>query len=137
MNRIVFLGSLLFVLISCSKQPECESFKVGSFIVPIDTEGGEPYRIIRKDSLQTEIDSKGVKIYSTISWLSKCSYVLKYDENKMKLKDYQKQINSVGGLIVNVTKTDGNCFYFTSKIKGEAESERIDGVMCKDTKLSF
>lgn len=131
MNRIIFLGILIIVLTSCNKKVECDDFRQGSFIVPIDTEGGEPYRIIRNDSLQTEIDSRGVKIYSTITWLSKCSYVLMYDEDKMELKDYQKQINNVGGLIVNVTKTDGDCFYFTSKIKGEAESERIDGVMCK------
>ena len=130
--RIVVFGWFFINVFSFSQGIKCSDFKNGVFIVPTDTEGGDPYRIIRKDSLQTEIDSKGVKIYSIITWLNECSYILKYDENRMELKDYQKQINNVGGLIVNVTKTKGNCFYFTSKIKGEVESERIDGVMCKE-----
>lgn len=123
----------LFISItSCSQELKCDDFKKGTFIVPNDTEGTTPYRIIRNDTLQTEIDSEGIKRYSKLKWTNDCSYTIFYDEDKEPLTDFQKQVNSVGGIIVKVTKIEANCFYYTSNIKGDAESERIDGVMCKE-----
>lgn len=130
MNKIFLLISICFIF-SC-KSLKCDNFKQGNFIVPNDTESTTPYRIIRNDNTQIEIDSKGVKRYSKIKWLDNCSYILLYDSDKMVLNNFQKEVNSLGGIIVKVNKIEGKCFYYTSNIKGNPPIERIDGVMCKE-----
>lgn len=132
MNRIVFFGVLLFILTSCSKQLNCENFKTGNFIVPTDTEGVEPYRIIRKGEEQIEIDNEGIKRYSKIKWLNDCNYLISFDETKMDLNDFQKRVNEVGGILVKVKEVKGKCLYYTSNIKGDSKSQSIDGVLCKE-----
>jgi|SRR5699024_9341696 len=132
MIRVFILMFFLICLTSCSQELKCNDFKNGNFIVPNDTEGTTPYRIIRNDTLQTEIDSEGVKRYSKIKWLDDCSYVVTYDAQKMQLSNFQKDVNNVGGVIVKVTKIEDNCFYYTSNIKGDDGSKSIDGVMCKE-----
>ncbi|UGU18160.1 hypothetical protein LS482_09795 [Sinomicrobium kalidii] len=133
MNKVLVLIFLLVGLASCSQNLDCTGFKQGGFIIPNDTtQGTTSYRIIRNDTLQTEIDSEGVKRYSKIKWLSNCRYILLYDEDKMPLNDFQKKVNSVGGVIVEVIKIEGNCYHYTSNIKGDPSSEQINGVMCKE-----
>jgi len=131
-NKFLIAGLFLVGLLSCSSKIECPDLKQGNFIISSDTEGTEPYKIVRNDTLQTEINNEGVARYSKIKWLSDCSYILFYDEDKMVLNDFQKEVNEVGGVIVEVTKIEGNCFYYTSNIIGDPHSERIDGVMCKE-----
>lgn len=45
---------------------------------------------------------------------------------------FKRKLMKFGGVIVEVTKIEGNCFYYTSNIIGDPHSERIDGVMCKE-----
>jgi hypothetical protein len=130
MNKVLFL--LFTCLIFSCESLKCDNFKKGNFIVPSDTESTRPYRIIRSDNTQIEIDSKGVKRYSKVKWLDNCNYILLYDADKMILNSFQKEVNNFGGIIVKVTKIEGNCFYYTSNIKGDPPSKRIDGVMCKE-----
>ncbi|WP_431166930.1 hypothetical protein [Tenacibaculum halocynthiae] len=132
MIKIKYSFLLLISFFSSCSSIKCNDFKKGSFIVPSDTEGTTPYRIIRNDTLQTEIDSEGTKRYSKLKWINDCSYTIFYDGNKKPLTDFQKEVNNVGGIIVKVTKIEGNCFYYTSNIKGDPPSKRIDGVMCKE-----
>lgn len=132
MIRVFSLMFFLICLTSCSQELKCNDFKNGNFIVPNDTEGTIPYRIIRNDTLQTEIDSEGVKRYSKIKWLDDCSYVVTYNAQKMQLSNFQKDVNNVGGVIVKVTKIEDNFFYYTSNVKGDDGSKSIDGVMCKE-----
>ncbi|RXG11490.1 hypothetical protein DSM03_11621 [Leeuwenhoekiella aestuarii] len=123
---------LLVSISSCSQKLDCTGIKYGYFIIPNDSEGTQPYRIIRNDTLQTEVDSEGIERYSKIKWLNDCSYILFYDGDKMTLNDFQRKVNRIGGVIVEITKIEDNCFYYTSNIKGDPPSERIDGVMCKE-----
>ncbi|MDG5490631.1 hypothetical protein [Psychroserpens sp. SPM9] len=131
-NKALIIILSLASIFSCSQEIKCDDFKKGRFVVPNDTEGTTPYRIIRSDTTQVEIDSEGVKRYSKLKWLNDCSYVIFYDADKMPLTDFQKEVNSVGGIIVEVTKIEDSCFYYTSNIKGDDDSERIDGIMCKE-----
>jgi len=131
-SRTIIFGLFLIGLSSCSQELKCTDFKKGTFIVPSDTEETAPYRIIRNDTLQTEIDSEGVKRYSKLKWINDCSYIITYNADKMQLNDFQKEVNNVGGIIVKVTKIEGNCFYYTSNIKGDDDSQRIDGVICRE-----
>lgn len=132
MNKILGLVFLFASLTSCSQKLDCTGVQEGNFIIPNDTEGTTPYKITRNGDVQKEINKGIVTSYSKIQWLNDCSYILLYDENKISLTDFQKKINSVGGIVVEVTKVEGNCFYYTSNIKGDPPSERIDGVMCKE-----
>lgn len=132
-NKILIIILFLSSLFSCSQKLDCTGINYGSFIMPEDTaEGTRPYRIIRNDTLQTEIDSEGIERFSKIKWLNDCSYILFYDGDKMPLNDFQRKVNRAGGVIVEITKIQDNCFYYTSNIKGDPPSERIDGVMCKE-----
>lgn len=94
-NKFLIAGLFLVGLLSCSSKIECPDLKQGNFIISSDTEGTEPYKIVRNDTLQTEIDNEGVARYSKIKWLSDCSYILFYDEDKMVLNDFQKEVNEV------------------------------------------
>lgn len=124
--------SFLFLsfLSSCSSL-KCNDFKKGHFIVPSDSENTKPYTIIRDHNSQIEIDSEGVKRYSKIEWLNDCTYILRYDDSKMELTEFQKEVNKKGGIVVQVVNVDNNCFNYTSKIKSAPDNEKINGVLCK------
>jgi len=132
MSKVLLLIFLSISLFSCSQVLKCNNFRNGNFIVPNDAIGTKPYRIIRNDTTQVEIDSKGVKRYSKLKWLNDCSYIIFYDNSKETLTDFQKEVNDIGGIIVEVTKVEGKCFYFTSNIKGDDKSQSIEGVICKE-----
>ncbi len=132
MCRVLILVFVIINFISCSEKLDCIGITEGTFIMPQDTEETKSYKIIRKGDIQKEINDGIETSYSKVEWLNPCSYILKYDESQMELSDFQKEVNQVGGIIVEVTKVKGNCFYYTSNIKGDPPSERINGVMCKE-----
>ncbi|MEW7279666.1 hypothetical protein ABW636_13815 [Aquimarina sp. 2201CG1-2-11] len=132
MNKLILLTLISGVLFSCSQQLNCTGLSDGNFVIPKDTEDTKPYKIIRNGDVQKEINDGIVTSYSRLKWLNPCSYVLTYDEYEIELTDFQKGINKAGGIIVEIIKVKGNCFYYTSNIKGDPPSERINGVMCKE-----
>lgn len=64
------------VIIACKSRNNCEDFRTGKFTYQVlDTE----WVVERNDSLQTEYcEELGVNMELNISWLNKCTYVLKF-----------------------------------------------------------
>ncbi len=112
----------------------CKDFKEGAFVVPADSITKISYEIIRKGNTQKEIVSdpefKQVS-FGKIKWITDCSYKTNYDTTKMKLTKYQEFINKNGGVLVEMIKIKGKCFYFKSMLKIGDKTERIDGKLCK------
>ena len=120
---------------SCAQNLTCADFKEGTFIVPGEVKEDIPYKIVRNGNFQTEIVSDPEykqTSYILLDWIDDCSYKSTYDVTKMELTDYQKFINKNGGILTELIKIDGKCFYFKSTLKADGKTERIDGKLCKE-----
>ena len=119
----------------------CSDFKNGNFYVPADKETLLPYKIIRNGNHQTEIveDSENIlgadfnKIsYEIIEWIDDCTYRLKYDDSKMELTEYQKFMNDNDGILNELVKIEGKCFYFKSTLSVNGIKHQMTGKICKE-----
>ena len=70
--------------------------------------------------------------YGIITWIDDCTYRLTYDESKAELTDTQKLINSLGGVLTEMTKIEENCFYYKSTLKYEGGEQITIGKLCKE-----
>ncbi|PVW16317.1 hypothetical protein DDV96_03375 [Marixanthomonas spongiae] len=124
---------------SCAQKLTCADFKNGEFYVPADEETPFNYKIIRKGNKQIEIlldpenkiaDDFNKKAYEIIEWIDDCTYRLKYDENRMKITKNQQFINDNNGILTELIKIEGTCYYYKSTLNVNREIERIDGRIC-------
>ncbi len=134
--------ALLIILIgfnSCSKKLTCSDFKQGKFKIIIDDEEANTYEIIRNGNFQSEIGinengklEKENIFYETIEWSDDCTYRLKIDESKMEMTSAHRLLNDNGGILTELIKIEGNCFYYKSSLTLNGETEFINGRICKE-----
>jgi len=133
MKKLFYVMSFVFI-ISCGEEPErCETFKLGKFYVFFGGSKASYYKINRTNDKQIELDTKGNKVFYTVKWLSKCSYVSKFDSEKNELTPEMKMINEDGGLVVVLENTPSRekCINYTSYVKDYEESSKRTGMFCK------
>lgn len=147
MKRTLLTLFILINYVGYSQNLTCKDFKNGTFIVPKDSISPITYKIIRKGNTQIELATNlheidpnllktyphlKDKFYETIEWIDDCTYKLKYDVTKMKMSDELLFINNHGGLLTELIKIEGNCFYYKSTLNVNGEIQRVDGKFCKE-----
>ncbi|MGZ0016947.1 hypothetical protein [Yeosuana sp. AK3] len=140
-TTLLILTTLLIGLTSSAQELTCSDFKNGNFYVPADNETILGYKIIRNGNQQTEIVEDPENIlgtnfnktaYEIVEWIDDCSYRLKYDESKMELTEYQKFLNDNNGVLNELVKIEGKCFYFKSTLNVNGETQFMNGKICKE-----
>ena len=140
MKQRLLLVTILIVFNSCAQELTCKDFMNGEFYVPADEETPLSFTIIRRGNFQTEIiqdpknklgSTHNKTLHTIIEWIDDCTYRLRYDENKTKLSEHQKFINENNGVLTELIKIEGNCFYYKSTLNVQGQIKRIDGKMCK------
>ncbi|TJY34009.1 hypothetical protein [Pontimicrobium aquaticum] len=140
--KLFLLGVLLTGFNSYSQELTCKSFKNGTFIIPADETLPFSIRVVRSGNYQSEIilnpeviDAENPelrkKAFEIIKWIDDCSYRLIYDETKMVLDEHQKFVNDNGGLLVEMIKIKGSCFYYISSLTLDGEIISVEGKICK------
>ena len=131
LNRILF--SVVFLtLFSFKNNPTCIDFKVGYFSVKIMDDTSIYYWVDRTEKDQIETNEYGEKVYYTIEWINDCSFVQKFDKNKMKLTNEMKMINDDGGVVVELLEVENDkCIYYQSYVKKFKEISLRKGKFCK------
>ena len=141
MKNGLLLLFLIFSVCSSSQELSCRDFKNGIFYVAADEIVPFGYKIIREGNTQIEIvqDPKNKlgedftkTSYELIEWIDDCHYRLKYDESKMILSEYQKFLNDNNGILTELIKIEGKCFYYKSTLEVDGHIQRIDGKMCQE-----
>ncbi|WP_156772412.1 hypothetical protein [Urechidicola croceus] len=90
------------------------------------------YQIERTKTSQIETNEYDEKVFYSIKWISDCSFIQKFDKNKMKLTDEMKMINNDGGIVVELlNKEDDNCILYQSYVKNFKELSLRNGMFCK------
>ena len=141
LKQIIF-GLLIFtVSYSFSQDLTCADLLEGEFTVVVKKPVPIAYKITRKIDSQIErvtdipkeyINSNIPKIvYTNVNWINECSYNLSYDETKLKLTDTQKEINNTGGILVEIERIKGRCFYYKSTMVYLKNELVINGEICK------
>jgi len=141
MKKIILLSILVIGFNSYSQELTCKDFKNGTFIVPKDEMIPTSFKIIRNGNSQIEfvmnpdeVDEPELKekAYEIIEWIDDCTYKLKYDESKMKLTESKQFINDNGGIMTEMIKIEGKCFYYKSTLTVNGQTQRIDGKICTE-----
>lgn len=127
---MIFLSIILF---SCkAPNPSCQNFKTGVFEVKTEGDSDTFFKIERNGNSQIETNEFNDKVYYSIKWISNCSYIQKFDENKMELTDEMKMINEDGGLVIELLNViDENCIYYQSYVKKFKDLSLKKGIFCK------
>ena len=140
-TKILLLTLILIGLNSCAQELTCSDFKNGNFYVPADNETVLTYRIIRNGNEQRELvedpeNTLGTDFnkspYEIIEWIDDCTYRAKYDESKMELSEYQKFVNDNNGILTEMVKIEGRCFYFKATLDVNGEIQVMNGKICKE-----
>ncbi len=138
-KHFLIFALLLSSLCTFSQELDCSDFKNGTFYVEADQYIPLGYKIIRQGDTQIEIvhdpenqldESFNKTAYENIIWIDDCTYRLKYDETKMELSEFQQFINDNNGILTELIKIEGKCFYYKSTLDVNGETQRIDGKMC-------
>lgn len=110
---------LLFYLCICStcllaQEPACKDFKTGTFVLS-NQEMGRDYRIIRNDSIQTEmVLNTGQSSKFRVKWLDDCTYELRIIEGPSEVMEFYKDKI----LKVTILATKGNEYTFEAQSPG-------------------
>ncbi len=140
-NTILISIFLLIGIKINAQELTCEDFKNGTFYVPADKETLLTYKIIRNGNKQREIvedpeNTLGAdfnkKPYEIIEWIDDCTYRARYDETKMELSEYQKFVNDNNGILTEMVKIEGKCFFFKATLNVNGEIQVMNGKICKE-----
>ena len=107
----------------------CNDFKNGTFLISQDSSFYNASKIIRNNTLQQQISPSGDTLHAQVEWLNDCSYILKFDKNKMALSPFQINLNTHGGILVEFGQPSGNIMPYTSVIKGKSKTEIHKGFL--------
>ena len=132
------IGTLTF-----GQNLKCKDFKNGIFTIEVSIPFKVKGKITRNGNEQSELFSdlpielkgsglEGKTIYGRINWIDDCSYRLIYDESKYELSELEKLVNSLGGILTELIKIEGNCFYYKSSFIYNDNEQVINGIICKD-----
>ncbi|MBL4604930.1 MAG: hypothetical protein JKY02_04500 [Flavobacteriaceae bacterium] len=84
------------------------------------------------DNSQIETNIYGDKAYYKIEWINECTYLQKFDENKMELTKEMKMVNSDGGMIIEFLEIkNDSTIKFQSYVKNFKEISLIKGEFTK------
>jgi len=140
-NLLLFAFSLLSISTVIAQDYSCKDFKEGAFFIAAGEVIPENVVIHRtgntqietaytfENNVQKKSDNETV---GKIQWIDDCTYKLVYDESKMTLSSTQKLINEGGGIVVELVKIEGYCFYFKSTSTINGEEYLIEDKMCKN-----
>lgn len=148
MRSLLLIGFVLLSHSGLTQDLDCTGFKNGTFITTAELpdilkeEFGEnlQLKIVREGTLQTEeainvsqaiIDSGypvGIK-QARVEWVDSCSYRLFKVKGKGETKQTDEFINQQGGVLVQITRIEGNCYYYESSVDGI--DLIVPGKMCK------
>lgn len=133
MNYFFRISIIVFTLFasSCNKKTSCTDFKSGTFLISKDTSFVKAQKIIRKNNLDIQISPKGDSIFAKLEWLNDCSYKLKFDKSKMHLSNFQININTNNGILVEYGQPENGIMPFISVIKGKTKTETFNGFIKK------
>lgn len=140
-NILLFAFSLLGLSTLIAQDYTCKDFKEGAFFITAGDIILENVVIHRTGSTQIETaytfennvqKKSNDETIGKIQWIDDCTYMLVYDESKMTLSSTQKLINEGGGIVVELMKIEGHCFYFKSTSKINGEEYIIEDKMCKN-----
>lgn len=140
-TTFLLFSVLLIGLTTSAQELTCSDFKNGNFFVPADNQTILAYKIIRNGNQQTEIVEDPENIlgtdfnktaYEIIEWIDDCTYRLKYDESKMELSEYEKFLNDNNGVLNEMVKIEGKCFYFKSTLNVNGKTQSMTGKICKE-----
>lgn len=116
-NEFFFFCFSIALLTSCQlKKLECESVKNGRFLV--NTRDGQHLLIIRKDSIQLEVNQKtGDTSLWKIKWLSNCDFTAQYIsggriESKAQEEFYKRSLAQF-----SIQKVVTKYYIFTGSLK--------------------
>lgn len=136
-TKILLLTLILIGLNSCAQELTCSDFKQGKFNVIY--ENGNKFEVVRNGNFQTEIKTsengsveKNKVFYETIEWIDDCTYRLKIDESKTEMDKMHKLLNKNNGILTEMTKIEGNCFYFKATFNLDGQTEIKNGKICKE-----
>lgn len=143
MKKSLLLLFLLIEIVANAQNLRCKDFKKGTFIVQITSPYEMKFKVIRNGNKQTEtiieipeefknIIKDNDTVNEKVEWIDDCSYRLTYDESIEKLDKYQKAINDANGILVELIKIEGNCFYYKSTQKSKAGDIVSNGTICKE-----
>ncbi|GAA3596690.1 hypothetical protein Q4Q39_08370 [Flavivirga amylovorans] len=125
------MSILLSSLFGCNQKSTCQDFQKGNFIIKLDTEVYSKYE--RTENTQIETDQLGNKIYYSIEWISECSFIQKFDEDKMELTDEMKMVNKDGGVVIELLDIIGDgCISYQSYVKNFKDLSLKKGSFCKN-----
>jgi len=119
------------VLTSCEKKMNCTDFKTGTYLISKDTLFKNASRLIKTETTQQQISSKGDTLFAKVEWLNDCSYILTFDKSKMMLTPFHLNINTRGGFLVEFGQPTGAIMPYVSVIKGETKTETFQGFLKK------
>ena len=128
--KIILFVSLLYSF--NNEADSCVNFRLGIYDVNINNESETKFRIVRTESGQIETNEFDDKVYYTIKWINDCSYIQKFDKNKMKLTDEMKMINKDGGVVIELLQIlNDSCVSYQSYVKNFKNLSLKKGSFCK------
>lgn len=133
MKKTILSISILFavVLTSCDKKTNCNDFKTGTYLISKDTLFTNAPKLIKTETSQMQISSKGDTLYAKVAWLNDCSYKLTFDKSKMTLSPFHINVNTRGGFLVEFGQPTGALMPYVSVVRGETKTETFHGYLKK------
>lgn len=134
--------ALFFGIQGFAQDLTCADLKEGTFTTTTEEPVKLTFTIERKGTQQIEtieeIPQEYIDLgYPTtpnhiiVQWIDTCSYRALYDESKGPLTESQQYINNLGGILTEITKIKGSCFYYKSTLKVNDQEQVMEGKMCK------
>jgi hypothetical protein len=120
----------------------CDDFKEGVFIITLEEFSGVEWKLIKNSGNQVETVEKCPEFYKKNGFplninygkytqIDQCSYRVLYDEDKMYLNEFQKNVNKNGGIFTKLIKVESNCAYFESIYVFNGKESKFEGKFCK------
>jgi len=133
MKKTILTLAILFtiVLTSCDNKMNCTDFKTGTFLISKDTLFTNAHKLIKTETTQQQISSKGDTLFAKVKWINDCSYLLTFDKTKMTLTPFQINVNTRGGFLVEFEQPTGTIMPYITVLKGETKTEIFNGFLKK------
>ncbi|MEP2935756.1 MAG: hypothetical protein ABJM06_14915 [Gilvibacter sp.] len=142
MRNFLSLFIFLATTIGYSQQLSCEDFKTGEFFIEVSSPLKMEWEIVRNGNEQVEIYDKisqefkdqgfpSGPLYLRIDWIDDCNYRMFFDESKGIPTEVDKKMTEAGGLLVEMVKIEGDCFYYASSINVDGENYITEGKICR------
>lgn len=140
-----FFVSLLLLLSSSSivaQDLECSDFREGVFTIYTDTPIASEGTLIRKGNKQIESYYKipdefrkqgfpTEPVTVRMEWIEACSYLLFSGADPDEFNQADNYIEEKGGILNEMVKIEGNCFFYRSSLEVDGEELVITGRICK------